>query len=157
MHTARSRILSLPALATLALALLGGLVSPANAQDGVRIARACVMQIQEAVEDATDRQHQVTRRTVEAIRAGVEEGAPDRVLRAIAEHGLDRVRAIGVRADGAIETLAGECVRRLRELGADRSLINAVRVGAARADEQLEDSTQRSSRVIRSALMRALD
>jgi|GEM_PF-3176182 len=157
MHTTRSRFLSIPALATIAVSMLGAFAAPAAAQDGMRIARACVMQIQDATEEAVTSQHQVTRRTIQAIRNAAEEGAPNRVIRAIAENGLDRVHAIGVRNDSAIEELAGECVQRLRQLEADRSLINAVRIAAARSDEHLEDSTRRSSRAIRGALARALD
>lgn len=157
MHTTRSRFLSIPALATIAVSMLGAIAAPAAAQDGMRVARACVMQIQETTETNADRQHATTRRTVRAIREADEAGAPDRLIRSIAEAGSERVVANATRAKAVVHELATHCFEKLRELEADRSLFVAVRHAAMHANEAIEASTKRSLHAIRRAAAAATD
>ena len=63
-------------LAAAVLGLLAVVAGPAAAQDGVRLARACVQEMQQITENHVDQSRDVTRRTIAALRQADEDGAP---------------------------------------------------------------------------------
>lgn len=143
-------------LAAVALGLLAVVAGPAAAQDGVRLARACVQEMQQITENHVDRSREVTRRTVGALRHAAEDGAPDRVLKGIAANGAQRLDAVAVHGHRAIHETAFVCVRKLMEIGASDELIQTVRRAAVASNEKIDEAVHRGKRVIREALERAI-
>lgn len=142
-------------LAAVVLGVLGLVAAPAAAQDGMRLARACVQEIQETSENHAETARDITRRTASALRQANRDGAPDRVLKAIAANGVQRLDAVAGHGQAAIHETASACVRRLLDLDASRELIQAVRGAAVSSNQAIDDATRRGKRVIREVLERA--
>jgi len=147
------RTLSLVSIALVALTLTS---ATAAAQDGERIARACVAVMANTVDKHEDAVQQTTRQTVRTIKSLDSDGARDRVIVAAGARGIKEVEAESRRASARIANLREDCVQALRQLDADRELIERVNAAARAATQSISESSDRATQVIRRAVHEAI-
>ncbi len=148
------RTLSLVSIALMALTLTS---TTATAQNGERIARACVTAMHNTADKHSDAVQQTTRQAVRTIQALDSDGVRDRVIIAAGARGIKEVEAESRRASFRVADLREDCVQALRRLDAPQELIDRVNAAARAATESIGDSADRAEQVIRRAVAEAID
>ncbi len=148
------RILSLVSIALMTVSLTA---TPAQADEAERLAATCVRAMNAAVDKHQDAVQGITTRTVRAINALDDEGAPDRAIVAAGHRGAKAVNQSCRRASARVRGLQNRCVRALRRLDAPRELIARVTGAARHALGSIKESGDRAKGIIRHAVAEALE
>ena len=144
-------------LVSIALMTLGWTSTTAVAQNGERVAEACI----ETIGATADRHEAVTRSTVHRAVGAIgdldADGAPNRAIVQAGATATKVVNAEARRASDRVASLRKRCVATLRRLDAPTALVASVVSAARSAQESLAATAERGRSVVRSAVERALD
>lgn len=148
------RIMSLVSIALMTFSLTA---APARADEAERVAATCVRAMNAAVEKHQDAVQGITTRTVRAINALDDDGAPDRAIVAAGHRGTKAVDQNCRRASARVKSLQNRCVRVLRRLDAPRELVARVTGAARDALGSIKESGDRAKGIIRHAVAEAIE
>jgi len=133
------------------------MASPSLAQTGDDVAQRCIQTVGQIAQESSDTMDGIADRTGARLAALDDRGAPDRVLIRAAKEGASRVEGVERRAQASVRRTVRVCVERLRNLGADRSLIESVLQAGQRASTVIERSAEANQRAIRRVLASELN
>ncbi|MFI4915447.1 MAG: hypothetical protein ACIAS6_02930 [Phycisphaerales bacterium JB060] len=127
-----------------------------DSPDPVVVAQRCVAQFEQVRDRTVDGVAAATRGATGRIARLDADGAPDRVIIAVGNTGVDRVQAIGRAGSARIARGSDHCTRLLRRLGADRALIVRVQGAADGFQEDIRNAVRRGTAAIRQAVADAI-
>ena len=103
--------------------------TPAVAQtetSATQIAKECVEAMRNHTMRTSDAMHDAAEETVRRIRMMAADGVPDREIYAFANESKRHIRSLAQAGRERLRTASSHCLRRLRDAGASRDLIEAV-------------------------------
>jgi hypothetical protein len=127
-----------------------------DSPDPVVVAQRCVAQFEELRDRTVHGIATVTTGATGRIARLDADGAPDRVIIATGQAGVDRVQEIAQAGAGRIARGAEHCSHLLRRLGAERTLIARVQGAADGFIEDIRNAAHRGTAAIRQAVADAI-